>query len=93
MKDKEPQQLTVGSTYQINSLGSKDAPIVTSGIFKGYSIVGNVEALCIELDKSHKKMKGKLRMIPSHMILSVDIIKEVEEKEKDDEEAMAKSYL
>jgi hypothetical protein len=38
-------------------------------------------------------MKGKLRMIPSHMILSVDIIKEVEEKEKDDEEAMAKSYL
>jgi hypothetical protein len=41
MKDKEPQQLTVGSTYQINSLGSKDAPIVTSGIFKGYSILTN----------------------------------------------------
>ena len=92
MKDKEPLQLTVGSMYKINSLGSKDAPIVTTGIFKGYSIVGNIEALCIELDKSHKGFKGKIRMIPSHMILTVDVIKEVAEKEKTDEDAMTKSY-
>ena len=93
MKDKEPLQLIKGSTYQINSLGSKDKPIITTGKFVGYALVGNAEAVCIELDKSHKKFEGKIRMIPSHMILALDVIKEEVEKDKDDEDAMAKSYL
>jgi hypothetical protein len=93
MKDDDLQQLKVGSTYQIKSIGSKDEPLISTGKLKGYSILGSMEAICIELDKSHKKLSGKIRMIPSHMILSLDVLKEVKEKKKTDEDAMAKSYL
>jgi hypothetical protein len=93
MKEKEVQQLTEGSSYQITSLGSRDEPIVTTGKFTGFAVVGAAEAVCIKLDKSHKKMAGKIRMIPSHMILTLDIITEAKKKEKTDEDALAKSYL
>jgi len=85
MKENELLQLTVGSTYQIMSLGSRDEPITTTGKFLGFSILGSSEAVCIELDKSHKKFAGKRRMIPSHMILALDILNEVTNKKKDDE--------
>ena len=94
MKNKEePIILTAGSIYNIQSLGSKDAPIETKGKFIGYSIVGSSEALCIELDKSHKRLAGKIRMLPSHMILALDVISETKEKDKTDEDNTARSYL
>jgi len=58
LKKKTDLQLTKGSTYKIISIGSRDDPIKTSGTFKGYSVVGNMDAICIELDKSHRGMKG-----------------------------------
>ena len=93
MKNKEIQTLTIGSKYQITSLGSKDTPIVTNGEFLGFSILGSSEALCLKLDKSHKKLSGKIRMIPSHMIMTLDVITEVKDKKKSDEETTARSYL
>lgn len=93
MKKDEIRELTIGSIYQINSLGSKEAPITTTGKFIGFSAMGSGEGICIELDKSHKKLAGKIRMIPSHMILTLDIIKETKEKDKPDDETMARSYL
>ena len=92
-KEDEMQMLIKGSIYQITSLGSRDEPIVTTGKFLGFSILGPSEALCIELDKSHKKLAGKVRIIPSHMVLTLDVIKESKEKDKKDDETLARSYL
>ena len=93
MKKNEIYELKVGSKYQITSLGSKDSPIVTTGKFLGYGAMGNSDALCIELDKSHKKLAGKTRLIPSHMILALDILQEKKEKEKKDKDSMERSYI
>ena len=78
--------LTPGSLYRIKSLESRDHPMETVGIFKGYAAVAHDTAIVMELDKSHGEEKGRLRLIPSHMILSIDVVKaerEKEEKEKD----------
>ena len=77
--------LTPGSLYKIKSLESRDHPMETVGIFKGYAALAHDTAVVIELDKSHGDDKGRLRLIPSHMILSIDVLKA--EKEKDEKEA------
>lgn len=82
MKSKNNLQLTEGSTYKITSLGTKDKPIVTSGTFKGYSVVGNMDAICMELDKSHEKLAGKIRIVPTHMVMFIDIVKAKEAAEE-----------
>ncbi len=86
-------ELKLGSKYQITSLGSKDAPIVSVGKFVGYSSMGNSDAICIELDKSHKNLSGKIRMIPSHMIMTLDILKVPKEKDKPDKDTLERSYI
>jgi hypothetical protein len=86
-------ELKAGSKYQITSLGSKEAPIVSTGKFVGYAAMGNSDALCIELDKSHKKLAGKLRLIPSHMIMTLDIISEVKDKGKPEKDSLEHSYI
>jgi hypothetical protein len=93
MSKPEIMELKLGSKYQITSLGSKDTPMVSTGTFIGYSAMGNSDAICLELDKSHKKLSGKIRMIPSHMIMALDILKEPKEKEKPDEDTMERSYI
>jgi len=82
IKKSNSLQLTEGSTYKITSLGTKDQPVITCGTFKGYSVVGNMDAICIELDKSHKELSGKLRIIPTHMIMLIDVVKAKEAKEE-----------
>jgi hypothetical protein len=77
--------LTPGSLYKIKSLESRDHPMETVGVFKGYAALAHDTAVVIELDKSHGDDKGRLRLIPSHMILSIDVLKA--EKEKDEKEA------
>jgi hypothetical protein len=81
----EKIQLTVGSEYRITSMESRDKPLITTGIFKGYTMMGDIDSLCMELGPSHKDAAGKIRVIPSHMIISIDIISAAEEKKKDDE--------
>ena len=93
MKKADFKELTIGSICQITSLGSKEAPIITLGKFIGYSGLGNMDALCIELDKSHKKLAGKVRMISSHMIMTLDILKEGKEDDEKDKETLERSYL
>jgi hypothetical protein len=93
MKKTEIMELKAGSKYQITSLGSKEAPIVSTGKFVGYAAMGNSDALCIELDKSHKKLAGKLRLIPSHMIMTLDIISESKEKDKPEKDSLEHSYI
>jgi hypothetical protein len=73
-KKLEAVSLTSGSRYIITSLGNKDRPMITRGTFRGYTVVGNVDGVCVELDGSHRGLKGKIRVLPSHMILAIDII-------------------
>ena len=78
--------LTVESKYKVTSAGTRDENLVTTGVFKGYVSVGSGDGLAIEMDKGHGEMKGKLLVIPSHMILSIDILEakvEVEEKHEE----------
>ncbi|MCK5039262.1 MAG: hypothetical protein KAS16_09210 [Thermoplasmata archaeon] len=77
----EPVTLTVGSQYRIKSLESRDAPLISHGKFLGYTSIGSDEGLCIELDESYKDMSGRVRVIPMHMIVCIDIITAKEKKE------------
>jgi len=91
-KKPDAISLTNGSRYIITSLGNKDRSMVTKGIFRGYTVVGNVDGVCIELDKSHGGLKGKIRVLPSHMILSIDIIDAARPKPQVQEESIERYY-
>jgi hypothetical protein len=85
MEKKDEMKLTEGSRYKIISIGGRDSSLETEGIFKGYATIGIEEAgLIIEMDE-HPGQQRKLRIVPLHAILAVDIlnIKEHEDKDED----------
>jgi hypothetical protein len=81
--------MTPGSLYKIKSLEARDKPMETVGIFKGYAAVAHDTAIVMELDKSSGDEKGRLRLIPSHMIISIDVMKAEKEKEEKESESNA----
>lgn len=81
--------LTPGSLYKVKSLESRDRPMETIGIFKGYAAVAHDTAIVMELDKSHGEEKGRLRLIPSHMIISIDVLRAEKEEEQKDKDSNA----
>jgi len=84
MTKKDELKLTEGSHYRILSIGGRESPIETEGIFRGYATLGIEEGgLLIELSDKHKNLTGKLRILPLQAILSVDILdaKEMDKKE------------
>ena len=74
--------LTVGSRYSIKSLESRDNPLVSSGKFIGYTAIGHDEGMAMELNDTHGDDKGRIRIIPTHTIISIDIIEAVEKEDK-----------
>ena len=72
--------LTKGSRYKIVSIETREKALVSHGTFKGYAAIGPDEAVCIELDESHKELGGKVRLIPCHMILSMVVVEQTEEE-------------
>ena len=72
--------LTKGSRYRITSMETRDKPLITHGIFRGYAAVGPDDGICLELDQSHPDMAGKIRIIPCHMVISIDVVEQAEEK-------------
>ncbi len=90
MSEFEEVKMVPGSVYRIQSLGSRDKPLETRGVFHGMTHISNgLSAIAIRLEEP-KDLKGKLRIIPTHMILSIDILEAVEEEKKEDKET--KSY-
>lgn len=86
MTDDPPVVLTKGSRYRVLSVETRDKPMVTHGTFQGYGTVGPSDAICIILDESHRELAGKTRLIPIHMVLSIDVVDQVDpEKAKTDE--------
>ncbi len=69
--------LTKGSRYRVESMETRERTKVTKGIFRGYATIGTDDAIVVELDDSHQEMKGKLRLIPLHVILAVDVMEQV----------------
>ena len=92
MKENAKFQLTIGSKYNIRSLESKESPLLSQGTFKGYTAFGHGDALCIELDETHGDDKGRLRVIPVHMIVAVDVLSVVEDTEAKDPEENARYF-
>ncbi len=68
--------LTKGSRYRIESMETRDRTKITKGIFRGFATIGTDDAIVMELDESHQEMKGKLRLIPLHVILAVDVMEQ-----------------
>ncbi len=80
MAEGELIVLTKGSRYRITSMETRDKPLITHGIFRGYAAIGPDDGICVELDQSHPDMAGKIRIIPCHMIISIDVVEQHEEK-------------
>jgi len=81
--------LTKGSRYRIQSVETRDKPMVSHGTFRGYAAIGPDDAICLELDESHKDLAGKVRLIPCHMVISIDVVEQVEEKKEKGKEPKA----
>lgn len=79
--------LTKGSRYRIESMETRERTKITKGMFRGYAAVGPDDAIVIEMDESHQELKGKLRLIPVHMVLSVDVMEQVREEAPKQEKA------
>lgn len=88
MDKKEDWKLIEGSRYKILSIGGRDSSLETEGIFKGYATIAIEEAgLVIEIQPSQQGAEEKLRIVPLHAILAIDVLdvkqheRKVEEKE------------
>lgn len=91
-KKDETFALTVGSQYRLRSIESRSESLVTSGIFRGFATIGQETGVAIEMDESHGEERGKLRIIPLHVILSVDVLR-AKEVESEAEEASDAVYF
>lgn len=80
-------ELVPGSKYIIYSIGSEKEIMETSGTFIGYSYISKDEGgICIKLDSSHGSKEGMTRIIPTGMILAIDIVKEKRVRKKEEKE-------
>jgi hypothetical protein len=80
-------QLTLGSKYLVRSILTREQTLETEGVFKGITTIGTNDALVMELGSKAGQQKGKLRVIPTHMVVSIDILESVrpaEEKREDE---------
>jgi len=85
MTKKDELKLTEDSWYKIISIGGKDRSLETEGRFKGFATIGIDEAgLQIELGQQHGEMQGKIRIVPLHAILAIDILDAKEDEKKED---------
>jgi hypothetical protein len=93
MDRKEEIKLIEGSRYKIISIGGRDSSLETEGIFKGYMSIGIEEAgLLVEMGESHGADKGKLRIVPLHAILAIDILDEKKHEETGDDKESVQYY-
>lgn len=70
--DANPIHLTLGSRYHVRSLASREAVLETRGVFRGFVSVGSIDGLALEV--ADGELAGKTRVIPSHVVLSIDIL-------------------
>jgi hypothetical protein len=89
IKNKK-MELTEGSEYKVTSLGTRDSVLETEGVFKGFISIGVDETgLLMELNKSHGDLAGKIRIIPLHVILLIDILSAKDDEKREDYKGMS----
>jgi hypothetical protein len=59
MGKEDVPKLTPGSKYRIMSAMTRDEPLVTEGTFMGYTVIGSMDALCMEVDGDPGPEEGK----------------------------------
>jgi flagellar motor switch protein FliM len=85
MKEKIVE-LVPGSSYLIYSIGPDKEAMETRGTFVGYAYISKDESgVCIKMDSSHGSKEGMIRIIPTSMILAIDILKEKRVRKKEEE--------
>ena len=90
MDEKKKVELTEGSEYKITSIGSRDNLIETTGIFKGFISIGVDETgALMELSSVHGDMAGRMRIVPLHVIMLIDVLAVKENEKKDDFKGMS----
>jgi hypothetical protein len=63
---------------------------LTEGTFKGFISIGVDETgLLMELSKSHGEMAGKVRIVPLHVLLLIDVLSAKEDEKKDDDRGVS----
>jgi len=93
MDRKEDWKLIEGSRYKIISIGGRDSSLETEGMFRGYATIGIEEAgLVIELSTEHKDSGEKLRIIPLHAILAIDVLDVKHHKGRDEDKEPSGHY-
>lgn len=104
MDKEDVPKLTTGSRYRVLSMMTRDEPLETVGNFVGYTMIGNIDALCLDTAKegkgrssSSKKAKGSkegrsLVLIPAQMVISVEILDQVKEKKTEDPSSSSRYY-
>ena len=86
--------LTPGSHVRLRSAGPEDQAIVSVGIFRGLVSIAGDSALAIELDGSDGEPKGRIRLVPTPAILTIDILEAAKaEEEKRAETTQAPGYF
>ena len=88
MNKKSEVELTQGSEYRIFSLGSREHMVETNGIFEGYITIGIEEVgLLMRLGETAGDMAGKIRIVPLHAVLAIDVLQaKPNNNKKDDSE-------
>ncbi len=82
--------LTPGSLYRVRSLESREKPLETIGVFKGYAAVAHDTAVVMEVELATGEGKERfLRLIPSHMVIAIDVLKAEKEEAPKDKDANA----
>ena len=93
MDKKEDWKLIEGSRYKIISIGGRDSSLETEGIFKGYATIGIEEAgLVIDLCKEHETSEEKIRIVPLHAILAIDVLDVKQHERKDEDGELSGHY-
>jgi hypothetical protein len=84
---KDPEmELTQGSHYKIISVGGRDRMLETEGTFKGFMTIGVDEiGLLMELNEAHGALKGKIRIVPLHVILAIDVLEAKPNEQPEDD--------
>ena len=86
--------LTAGSKVRVRSAGSRDEALVSTGVFRGLVSVGGDNSLAVELDDSVREDKGRIRLIPLHALLALDVLEAVKpEEEKRADPAASPGYF
>jgi len=89
MSKKAEMEVTVGSEYKIMSLGGKENVLESEGIFEGYATIGMDEiGLLMRLNEKYGDMNGKIRIVPLHVILAIDVLDAKPDDDSDDDKEM-----